>query len=106
MRFHAEKLPSAIERYQAETLRVVGVIDAYLKKHGLKWLVADAENPEGKASYADISFVPWGVNAAGVVGKDIFADGAYGAYKGWMDRVCARPAVKEALEEKAGLAGH
>ena len=83
----------------------MGVIDAHLKKHHLKWLVADAENPEGKASYADISFVPWGMGAAVVAGKDIFAEGAYGAYKAWMDRVCARPAVKEALEEKAGLAG-
>jgi len=101
--FHAEKIPSAIERYQKEVVRVIAVIDSHLKKHNLKYLVADAENPEGKASYADISFVPWGVNAGWLLGKDIFADGQYASYKAWIDRVSARPAVKESLEHKAEL---
>lgn len=103
MRFHEEKIPSAIERYQKETMRIVGVIDSYLKKHNLKWLVADAEHPEGKATFADIIFVGWGVAVSLLMGKDVFADGEYDAYKGWMDRLCARPAVKEALDEKAKL---
>ena len=41
-----------------------------------------------------------------VMGKDVFADGKYAAYKGWMDRVCAREAVKETLEEKANVGKH
>ena len=81
----------------------MGVIDSHLKKHNLKYLVADAQNPEGKPTYADIAFIPWGVSTAWLTGKDIFADGEYSAYKGWIDRLTARHAVKEALDHKAEL---
>ncbi|KAK5949105.1 hypothetical protein OHC33_009846 [Knufia fluminis] len=104
--FHPEKLPSVIERYQKEAMRVVGVIDSHLKKHNLKYLVPDEQNPEGKPTYADIAFVPWGVNVGWLMGKDVFADGEYPAYKGWFDRVTARAAVKEALDHKASLTKH
>lgn len=101
MNFHPEKVPSAIERYQNETLRVMGVIDGWLKKNNLKYLVADEENPEGKCTFADIAFVSWSEIVVWILGRDPFEDGSYGAYKQWMDRLRARPAVKEALEEKA-----
>ena len=48
-RFHQEKLPSAIERYVTETLRVFGVLDGVLAKQ--EWLVG------GKPSIVDTSFV-------------------------------------------------
>lgn len=48
--YHPEKVPSAIERYTNETLRILGVLDSVLSKR--KWLVAD------KLTIADLSFVP------------------------------------------------
>ena len=41
-KYHPEKLPSAIERYQNEVKRVVGVLEIELSKPGNKsWLVGD-----------------------------------------------------------------
>ena len=48
---HPEKIPSAVERYQKETLRVFGVLDGVLKDR--EWLVAD------KCTIADLSFITW-----------------------------------------------
>ena len=100
-KFHHEKLPSAIERYQKETMRVVGVLDGWLKQNNLEYLVADKQNPKGKLTVADIAFVPWGKNVAWLMGKDVFADGEYAAYKAWIDRISASPGVKEVLEQQA-----
>lgn len=49
MKYHQEKLPSAIERYQKEILRVLGVLETVLSKQ--EWLVG------GKLTVADISFI-------------------------------------------------
>lgn len=46
-----DELPSASERYEKETLRVLGVLESVLSKQ--EWLVG------GKATIADISFIPW-----------------------------------------------
>ena len=51
MRIHPEKIPSAVERYQKEIVRVFGVLDSVLAKQ--PWLVGD------KCSVADLAFVPW-----------------------------------------------
>ena len=48
--YHPEKVPSAVERYQNEIKRVLGVLDGVLAKS--EWLVA------GKTTIADLSFVP------------------------------------------------
>jgi glutathione S-transferase len=53
MNYHAEKLPSAIERYQNEAKRVSTVIDTHLKDQKTKYLVGD------KLTYADLAFIPW-----------------------------------------------
>ena len=52
-RYHPEKIPSAIERYQKETQRVLTVLDGVLAKSPSGWLVG------GKCTAADISFIPW-----------------------------------------------
>lgn len=49
LNYHPEKLPSAIERYQKEILRVFGVLESVLAKQ--EWLVG------GKYTIADLSFV-------------------------------------------------
>ena len=50
---HPEKVPSAVERYQNETLRVISVLDSVLAKEPSGWLVG------GKLTIADLSFVIW-----------------------------------------------
>ncbi len=49
--FHAEKIPSAIERYTNEILRVLGVLESVLSKQ--EWLVG------GKLTIADLSFITY-----------------------------------------------
>ncbi|PSS08900.1 hypothetical protein PHLCEN_2v3390 [Hermanssonia centrifuga] len=46
---HSEKLPSAIERYQKEIIRVLGVLEGVLSK--TEWLVGN------KCTVADLSFI-------------------------------------------------
>jgi len=49
--FHPEKLPSAIERYQKEVIRVISVLDGVLSQQ--KYLVGE------KLTIADIAFFTW-----------------------------------------------
>jgi glutathione S-transferase len=48
---HAERVQSAIDRYNAEVLRILGVLEGVLE--GRQWLVGD------KMTYADLAFVTW-----------------------------------------------
>jgi glutathione S-transferase len=50
-RFHPEKVQSAVDRYNNEIRRVLGVLDSVLSKQ--EYLVG------GKVTIADLSFVPW-----------------------------------------------
>jgi glutathione S-transferase len=49
--YHPEKVPSAVERYKKEIIRVLGVLESVLSKQ--EWLVG------GKLTIADISFIPY-----------------------------------------------
>ena len=49
--FHPEKVPSALERYQKEILRVWGVLESVLSER--EWLVGD------KCTIADLSFIAY-----------------------------------------------
>lgn len=51
VRYHPEKVPSAIERYKKEAERVFGVLDGVLLKQ--EWLVA------GKPTIADLAFLQY-----------------------------------------------
>ncbi|KAI0323914.1 glutathione S-transferase C-terminal-like protein [Cubamyces sp. BRFM 1775] len=89
--FHSEKIPSAIERYQKEILRVFGVLESVLSKQ--EWLVG------GKLTIADLSFIPWNVFAVNILLKD--APGYNGVEKDfpalhkWHSALLARPSVKK-----------
>ena len=63
MRYHPEQLPSAIERYKKEALRVLQVLDGVLAKQ--EWLVG------GKCTIADLSFIPWNRGAINTLVKDL-----------------------------------
>ncbi|KAF4550093.1 Glutathione S-transferase-like protein 10 [Elsinoe fawcettii] len=95
--YHSEKLPSAIERYAKEIKRVIGVVDAHLKKTGNEYLVGN------KYTYADLAFVPW-FNAVPWalqqpdVEKEFEKD--YPSYYAWWTKVKSRPAITKTLNDQ------
>lgn len=64
----AEKIPSAITRYQDETKRVLSVLDGVLAAEPSGWLVG------GKRTIADLSFVTWNRIAVNTLLKDCGVD--------------------------------
>ncbi|KAI0360535.1 glutathione S-transferase C-terminal-like protein [Trametes cingulata] len=97
LRYHPERIPSAIERYQKEIVRVFGVLDSVLSKQ--EWLVG------GKMTIADLSFIPWNVGAVVRADLDKFDGGVdvekqFPAFYKWHQKLCARPFVAEFLKER------
>ncbi|KAH9884402.1 glutathione S-transferase C-terminal-like protein [Cubamyces lactineus] len=94
-RFHQEKLPSAIERYQKEAIRVIGVLENVLSKQ--EWLVG------GKMTIADLSFVPWSSIALTMLLADYegFDVKQFPAFNKWHEKMCARPTVSKQLAIRA-----
>ena len=93
-KYHAEQLPSAIERYLKEIGRVSGVLDGHLAQQKQKyggndgpWLVGN------KFSYADIAFIPWQI-LAGRLGKDEHNDDDFPHVKEWLANMTSREKVK------------
>lgn len=90
---HPEKVPSAIERYNDQARRVLGVLDGWLSDR--KWLVGD------KITYADIAFAPWNERFDAVVACapeekfDVFPSVA-----AWHQRIIERPSWKAAMEHR------
>ncbi len=101
-KFHAEQVPSALERYAKEVNRVSGVLDGHLarqkQKHGSSagsdgpWLVGN------KLSYADIAFIPWQRIIGSVLEKDKYNEDDYPHVKEWLGKMTSREAVKTVLE--------
>ncbi|PIL28384.1 hypothetical protein GSI_09535 [Ganoderma sinense ZZ0214-1] len=107
--FASEKLPSAIERYQKEVIRVLGVLEKALSSvpssasapapasahGGVPYLVG------GKASVADLSFILWNEIAVSRLVKDFegfdFGRDFPATYK-WHTALTGRPAVEKVLE--------
>ncbi|KAM5544899.1 hypothetical protein V8D89_001797 [Ganoderma adspersum] len=89
----SEKLPSAIERYQNEVLRVLGVLEKALSASARPYLVGD------KASVADLSLITNEV-ATTRIAKGIdgfhFAKDFPAVYK-WHTALTRRPAVEKVL---------
>lgn len=95
MFYHQEKLPSAIERYEKEVERTIGVIDAHLAKRGSSHLVGE------KATYADLMFLPYCVAIPAIYGE--FDTSRWKHYQAWLDRLLARPATQKLVAEYKGL---
>jgi glutathione S-transferase len=90
--FHSEKIPSAIQRYYDEVYRVIGVIDAHLKKKGSSYLVGD------RVTYADLMFIAWTyIFEERYPGE--FDLTKYDAYSTWMKKLRERDAVKKVWAE-------
>ncbi|KAI0099674.1 glutathione S-transferase [Nemania sp. FL0031] len=85
---HAEKIPSAIERYTNEVKRVIDVVDGHLAKNGTDFLVGD------KVTYADLMLIPYfkAVGKGSLMAKDVDTS-QWVHYTAWMKRLHDRPAV-------------
>jgi GST-like protein len=81
VRYFPERLPSVIARYQGETMRLLGVMDARL---------ADNEYLAGAYSIADIACWPW-VMQHDWAGLDI---SGLAHLRRWLAAIAARPAVQ------------
>ena len=100
-KFHAEQLPSAVERSVKEVNRVTGVLEGWLEKQAEgesggdgPWLVG------GKLSYVDLAFVPWQRIPGAVVGVEDFDLEKFPFVKGWLGRMLEREAVRVAVEDE------
>jgi glutathione S-transferase len=89
---HAEKLPSAIERYANEIKRVLGVLERCLA--GRQWLVGD------KCTFADLSFVTWNEVVKNSRGKLL---GDFPNVEAWHDRMVTRDSFKKCMEIREKL---
>ncbi|CCL99556.1 uncharacterized protein FIBRA_01574 [Fibroporia radiculosa] len=95
---HPETLPSAIERYMKETLRIFGVLETVLSRQ--EWLVG------GKYTVADISFIPWNEYALRGFLADHdgfnFEKDFPSVYK-WYQAMLARPSIAEVIAVKESM---
>jgi glutathione S-transferase len=88
---HPEKVPSAIERYKNEALRILGVLNTALE--GKIWLVGD------KCTFADLAFVPWNTRLDSVLatlpGEDPLEP--FPNVRAWHHRMVTRDSWKRAM---------
>jgi GSH-dependent disulfide-bond oxidoreductase len=85
----ADKRP--LERYVAETKRLLGVLERRLD--GRQWIMDDAY------TIADISLLGWVRNLIGFYGaREIVAFDTFGQVSAWLELGLARPAVQRGLE--------
>lgn len=97
MMYHPEKnITSAIERYGTEIKRVLGVIDAHLRKTGQPYLVGD------KLSYADLMFVPWNWLLPFLMeeGFEKECEQSMPHYWAWYQKLQERPSVSKCRKDR------
>jgi glutathione S-transferase len=108
LNYHAEKVPSAVERYINEAKRVTGVLDKWLAKQKEEhksssspgdgpWLVGN------KMSYADLAFIPWQQAAHTIFAEHGFDTEQFPNVVDWFSRMSAHPIVKKAMDRAAEL---
>jgi glutathione S-transferase len=90
---HAERLPSAIARYNAELKRVLGVLETSLA--GKEWLVGD------KFTFADLAFAPWNdrIDMVIMCKREQMFDG-FPNVKVWHERMTSRPSWIKIMEKR------
>ncbi|KAJ4317647.1 hypothetical protein N0V84_007246 [Fusarium piperis] len=95
--FHHEKIPSTIERYEGQVLRVIEVLDGVLKDKN--WLVGD------KCTFADLAFLPWNDRIDMLVLSKSIDEirGQYPHFSAWQARMVARDSWKKAMETRGQI---
>jgi glutathione S-transferase len=93
---HPEKVPSAIERYNSELKRVLGILDGALE--GKQWLVGD------KMTFADLSFTVWNdrIDSLILCAPDKKFEG-FPNVQAWHERMTGRPTWKKIMETRVRL---
>ena len=100
LRYHGEKIPSAVKRYMDEAKRVTRVLEDHLVKEKEKyaakgelgdgpWLVG------GRISYADISFWPWQDLFETYMKDEGFDHTEFPEVLAWLDRMRGRESFKK-----------
>jgi glutathione S-transferase len=104
---HSEPLPSAQERYAKEIARVTSVLEGHLKKQKEKYRDESGDGPwlvGNRITYADIAFVSWQWIVSRIDGfafdKKLFNADDYHEVNEWLDRMYARPAIRQVVEEQ------
>lgn len=97
---HPEKYPSAIERYDNEIRRILGVLETVLaaKPADAQWLVGD------KMTFADMAFAPWNFRLSEVLTQpwdEVWA--GFPHVRAWHERMVELPSWKRAMETRARL---
>ena len=101
-RYHPEKLPSALERYIKEILRVTAVLEGHLAKEKEQyggqpgfdgpWLVGN------KLTFADLAFVPWQIIAATKLAEQgEYKEADYPLVTEWIAKMSERESIKKVL---------
>ncbi|KZT23337.1 glutathione S-transferase [Neolentinus lepideus HHB14362 ss-1] len=91
---HPVRVPTAVERYQDETKRVISVLESVLSKE--EWIVG------GKFGLAEIALFPW----HDIAERTIFPSGTYDTAKeaphvrAWYERLKERPSIKKCWAER------
>ncbi|KAI1846017.1 hypothetical protein JX265_000941 [Neoarthrinium moseri] len=85
LKFAAEKIPYATQRYVGESERLYGILDARLRERDYV-----AGPGRGRYSIADISLLGW-ANIATFSGLDL---AQFPSVRAWLDRCMQRPAVQ------------
>ncbi|CAL5867890.1 uncharacterized protein PFLUO_LOCUS2112 [Penicillium psychrofluorescens] len=101
---HAEKVPSAVERYVGEAKRVSGVLDKWLGKQQEAYKEHLGDGPwlvGNKLSYADLGFIPWQRTAHTAFTEDGFDVNAFPYEKEWLERMVTKEPIKKVLDEAA-----
>ncbi|KAK1774667.1 glutathione S-transferase [Copromyces sp. CBS 386.78] len=97
-KYHAEPVPSAVERYVKEVNRVTGVIEKHLQSQKEKYGTEEPWFVGNKFSYVDIAFVPWQQCMHLLLDKEEYDEEKYPLVRGWMERMRGRETVKDALD--------
>ncbi|KAE8383066.1 glutathione S-transferase [Aspergillus bertholletiae] len=101
IKFHTEKVPSAIERYVKEVNRVTSVLEGWLEKQAVGSGAEGSDGPwlvGGKMSYVDLAFVPWQRLPPLFVGAEDFDPEKFPFVKAWLGRMLEREGVKVGVE--------
>ncbi|EPS97014.1 glutathione S-transferase C-terminal-like protein [Fomitopsis schrenkii] len=96
--YHPEKVPSVLERYGKEIVRVLGVLEGVLSKQ--EWLVG------GKYTVADIAFVPWHLltfTQLPELRPEVSLERDFPSVYKWHNAVISRKPIAELVELRESL---
>jgi len=91
---HPEEIPSAIERYQDEIMRVMSVLEGHLKDRD--WMVGN------DVTLADFALLPYNAfYAPRLLPAGVTIEDRFPAVAAWQRRLLERESVSETMKERA-----